>query len=243
MYRELVVFRNGFKYFDKNKSWILGGLFIFSILRDYVWYACFGVNILSYSTLQDTFVSLFNYVIIFSIVPLIYMFLSLLLSRIVNNHNAVIIKVAIYFAVFILGFIYFFLFKKFVSFLFVLFFIYFIVKDYGKRNYLSIISFVTLIFIALSIFLPLMTYVHVLNHVEKAKTLEFKVSEDNMDFFSFSYNDKLYDTSSKNYYLIGNTSNYFFLFDNRIDKALVFPKSECKDIKTEVFILSNLSTK
>lgn len=243
MSRELVLLRNAFRYFDKNKSWILSGLFIFSIIRDYVWYACFGVNILSYSTIQDTFVSLFNYMIIFTIIPFIYIFFSLLFSSLKNALNKILFKVIMFFIVIILSFIYFFLFKKFVSFIMVLAFFTFIIIYYQNKKYIQILNITILIFTALSIFSPMLNYLEVLNKVEKGKTMQFMIKEDNMDFFSFSYNKCFYDTSSKRYYLVGNTTNYFFLFDNKIDKTLIFPKSECKNIKTEVFILSNLSKK
>lgn len=105
---------------------------------------------------------------------------------------------------------------------------------------MDILSFAITIFMVLSVFLPLITYMEVLNKVEKGKSTHFMAKEDNMDFFSFSYNKCIYNTSTKRYFLVGNTTNYFFLFDNKIDKTLIFPKSECKDIKIEVFILPNL---
>ncbi|MHC0444075.1 hypothetical protein ACWA1F_01615 [Flavobacterium sp. 3-218] len=129
------------------------------------------------------------------------------------------------------------------SFLSVLFVVASVMLDYHEKNHIKILSFIILIFTLLSFYLPLITYMEVLNKIEKGKSTQFMVKEDNMDFFSFSYNNHIYDTSSKRFYLVGNTTNYFFLFDNKTDKTLIFPKDECKDIKTEVFILSNLISK
>lgn len=134
MSRELVLLRNTFKYFDKNKSWILSALFIFSITRDYVWYACFGVNILSYSTIQDAFISMFNYMIIFTVIPFTYLTVSLVTPRINNKTRAIIFELIKCVVVLIISFVYFFLFKKFVSFLVVISFLLCIINFYHKKN-------------------------------------------------------------------------------------------------------------
>ncbi|MFH6986742.1 hypothetical protein ACHRVW_03255 [Flavobacterium collinsii] len=241
MSRQLVILRTGFKYFDKNKSWILGGLFIFSIIKDCVWYACFGVNILAYSNIQDTFISLFNYLIIFVVIPLIYFSLSVLFEKakfesFMCNVFQQVIKYSIFL---VLSFVYFFMFKKIVSFIYVIIFIGVFSYYIYKRRYLKLFRLLFVYFTFISLFSPLFNYMEILNKIEKGRNLQFMVKEDNMDYFSFVYEEGRYDTLSKRFYMVGNTTDYIFLFDAKINKTLIFPKIECKHIQAEVFILAN----
>ena len=245
MSRKLVVLRTGFKYFDKNKSWILGGLFTFSIIKDCIWYACFGVNILAYSNIQDTFISLFNYLIIFVVIPLIYFSLSVLFEKAESESLRFnILQQIIKFSIFlVLSFVYFFMFKKVVSFIYVIIFLGVFSYYIYKRKYLKLFRLLFVYFTFLSLFSPLFNYIEILNKIEKGRNLQFMVKENNMDYFSFVYEEDQYDTSDKRFYMVGNTTDYIFLFDSKIDKTLIFPKSECKHIQTEVFILANYINK
>lgn len=237
MYRQLVYLRKAFKYFDSNKAWILSSLFVFSIIRECVWYACFGINILSFSTIQDTFISFFNNLISFVILPLIYIFLSFFIfnnpkRKVLYYLQAIIITLI--FA--LLAWIYFMLFKKAMSFITVLLFLYLVNDMIQQKKYLNVSRFALLFLIVISLFEPLLQYQKIkhANNIKK-RTIEFYYEEGNMEFLSFKYNEKTYDTKNNRYFLVGNTSTYLFLFDNQVNKTLVFSKDECENIECEVF--------
>lgn len=237
MYRQLVYLRKAFKYFDSNKAWILSSLFVFSIIRECVWYACFGINILSFSTIQDTFISFFNNLISFVILPLIYIFLSFFIFKESKRKILYYVQAIIITLIFaVLAWIYFMLFKKAMSFITVLLFLYIMNDLIQQKKYLNVSRFALLFFIAISLFEPLLQYQkikHALN--VKKNTIEFYYEEGNMEFLSFVYKEKKYDTKNNRYFLVGNTSNYLFLFDNQVNKTLVFSKGDCENIESEVF--------
>lgn len=73
--RKLVALRSAYRFFLRNKEWILSLLFILSIIRSTIWYACFGINILAYSSLQDIFISFADYfmsIIVISILAICF---------------------------------------------------------------------------------------------------------------------------------------------------------------------------
>lgn len=239
MFRNLVFIRKAFNYFSENKNWILSILFIFSILKDCIWYACFGINILAYSSIQDTFISFFNYFIIFVIAPIIYVFLSVFPKKNVGRLPKIIDSVVKTSIFLILTGVYYFLFKKIISLLWLLMFIAIVKNYYLENKYLHLLQICMVFFVLVTMLAPLIHYSFILNKERDENGLapKFNMKEDNMDFISFTYKNKLYNTKSNRFYLIGNNTNYFFLFDNKIDKSLIFPKSECEDIKSDVFIL------
>jgi len=238
MHRNLVLLRNLFKYFSKNKNWILSTLFVFSIIKDCVWYACFGISILTYSSIQDTFVSFFNYLITFVVIFLLYIFVGFMPTNSKNeiqNYTVFFIQLLIFL---FLSTIFFIIFKKVMSLLSLFIFLIFLYKSYSEKKYLDVLRLLIISFVCLTIVEPLIYYNEILNKQQDIQNGRvFKLTEGNMEFFSFTYKDQNYDTKSKRYYLIGNTSNYFFLFDNIQDKSLIFPKSDCINIKADTFIM------
>jgi hypothetical protein len=242
MYRQLVYFRKAYKYFSENKSWILSTLFIFSIIKDCVWYACFGINILTFSSIQDTFISFFNYLIIFAIATLIYIFLNLFPFKKASKTIRVVEDIIKFVLFLFLISVYFFLFKKIAALITVLFYFIFVKNAFEEKKYLQLTSLLITFLIVISMFEPLIQYNYILNKFENNGTVKkFNLDEGNMEFFSFTYKNKKYDTKSKRYFLIGNTTNYIFLFDNSRDKSLIFPKGNCENIESEVFIFCDFN--
>ncbi len=65
------------------------------------------------------------------------------------------------------------------------------------------------------------------------RNLQFEWNESNMDYYSFTYENKKINTKQKRYFLIGSNKEYFFVFDKSTKKSLIIPKNECKKIVTE----------
>jgi hypothetical protein len=243
MSRQLVNIRKAFNYFDKNKTWILSTLFIFSIIRDCVWYACFGINILSYSSVQDAFISFFNFMTIFIVIPIVFILASWFPSKSglskFGKRFSLVIGILIFCVLLV---IYFNLFKKTMSLLTILALVILLTDSFIRKDYLAAINIIFLVFIVMSMIEPLIQYNYILNEInQKEAGSNFTLTESNTEILSFCYKDVLYNTKDDRYFLIGNTSNYIYLFDNKEDKSLIFPKSECEDIKAEVFVLYDLN--
>ncbi len=78
--KEIVRIKQTFKYFQENKFWIISVIYILSIIKEVIWFSMFGINILNFTSIEDTFISFFNHTIIFIILYLNYLFFSLLIS-------------------------------------------------------------------------------------------------------------------------------------------------------------------
>ena len=102
MLRTLVLLRNIYTYFSKNKTWILSTLFVCSIVRESLWYALFGINIFSYSTLQDLFVNYAEYFMSFILIGFSYILSRFMLDPIKSKKSkiALVILFIIFFCIF-----------------------------------------------------------------------------------------------------------------------------------------------
>jgi hypothetical protein len=226
--REIVRIKQALKYFQENKFWIVGVLYVSSIIKEVIWFSVFGINILNFSSIQDTFISFFNHTIIFIIIYVNYLFFILFESLLKKSNFLGII----FFIVFLIfSFVYFQLLKKPFSILFIIFIVYAIDNYLQKRQYLNTLKFSLILLIGFSTFVPLIQATRIKETLySKKRITQFEWNESNMDYYSFIYEGKLIDTKQKKYFLIGSNREYFFVFDKSIEKSLIIPKSDCKNI-------------
>jgi hypothetical protein len=216
----LVELRQLYRIFDNNKFWIISVLYVSAIVKDYIWYSMFGINILSFASIQDTFISLLNHTMIFVVIAINY-----ILCKLLPFKNIFIIII-----LFLPSIICYFLFKKIASILYFLSFLSFFSALY---KYKSIIIRFSLIFLfTLTIIEPLCQGFFLrTNYIQKG--MIFILDESNMEYISFETEDKLIDTALNKYLMVGSTKDNFFIFDREIKKTLVISKSDCKNIKGE----------
>ena len=234
--RKLVVFRNGYRYFVKNKGWILSLLFVLSILSSSIWYALFGVNILAYSSLQDVFIMFAEYFISIIIIGILLMCLYLFYPEIIDNKYEKI-TIIIFSAIFLIAisWVILSLYRNTFSILdifFILPFFYFV-----SRTRIAFFHFSFLFLLLFALLLPLLQYSNVRGREGRINSM---MRSAHYDYVSFEYNDIDIDTKKYTYYLIGCNSNYFFILDQVAQETLIIPKSECKNIKSRPFGLKNL---
>lgn len=217
----LVELRQLYRILDKNKFWIISVLYVSAIVKDYIWYSIFGINILSFASIQDNFISLLNHTMIFIVIAINY-----ILCKLLSFKNIFIIII-----LFLISIICYFLFKKNSSILYILSFISFFI---ALNKYKSIIICFSLILLfTLTIIEPLFQgFILRTNYNNKSATI-FLLAESNMEYISFNYENKLIDTALFKYIMVGSTKDYFFIFDREIKKTLVISKSDCKNIKAE----------
>ena len=225
--KELKKIKKGYKYFTKNKLWIVSALYVFAIVKDYVWYATFGVNILSYVSIQDTFISFLNHTIILVVLTINYFLFQLLFSK---NKKNLLLKIIKYILIIGTSIVYFALFKKPMSMLSILIFVLFIHSYYLEKKYNQILFLALVFLIGFSTVEPLTQGIIMKRSNTKKSVTQFSWEESNMDYYSFNYENKLIDTELEKYYLIGNTKDYFFIFDKEINKTLIINKIDCKNI-------------
>jgi hypothetical protein len=230
--RFLVFLKKLLRYFYKHKIKIIGFLYVCSITREAVWYSNFGINFYSFSSIEDSFFSLFNYLLIFTVFILIAVLFALvynLFSSLFKRKNLLKIPLIVVFS------ITFFLFSnqltKPISFteisILLVIFSYLFVKKY----YSSILAFVVIYFIAISTVFPLFSKVlFVEGKKDKHVSMLFLIRT-NTDHYSFEYDDKIIDTSNDQYSLIGSTKDYFFIYQHVYSKSLIIPKNECRNIE------------
>lgn len=229
--REIVRIKQAFKYFQENKFWIIGVLYILSIVKEVIWFSMFGINILNFISIQDTFISFFNHTIIFIILYLNYLFFSLSISNLKKNTFWGIL----FFVTFLVSsFAYFQLLKKPFSMIFIIFIVSAIASHLKKKEYLETLKFSLVLLIGFSTLDPLIQATQIKNTLNiGARSMRFEWNESNMDYYSFTYENKVINTKEKKYFLIGSNREYFFVFDKSIEKSLIIPKSECKKIIAE----------
>lgn len=234
--------------FVKNKEWILGLLFILSIIRSSIWYACFGINILTYSSLQDILISFADYFMSIVVISMLAIFIYLFMPQKIDNKWA---KYFIYFIIVIvfilLSFIFSSLFRMIFSILtlYILIIAFIYVFSYDSKN--TFLYFFSFLLLVLSLIQPLSQYFglnrEVKNyHKKETQNLHISFEEQNAhyDFISFDYYNTHIDTKINLYYLIGSNSNYFFILNKNADETLIIPKNECRNIKSHPFSLNDI---
>jgi hypothetical protein len=228
--------KNLFLKFDKNKYWILSSLFVVSILRDYIWYACFGVNILLYSTVQDLFISYFNYfsILVFGLILFIFWNLFRISHKKISKIEYYIynfIKAIVFLGLFLA---YFFLFKRIMSLISILFILTIVIGLYFERKHKESYGLIIFLLFFISFLEPFIEYGYFLRDGKYKQELtpntSFVMTETNTDFVSFSYQNRVIDTRKTEYYMIGNNSMNFFIFSTTDNKTLIVPKDKCENI-------------
>lgn len=234
--RQVVLPIKIFRYFNNNKGWILSFLFTFSVLKNYIWYSCFGVNILTYSTLQDIFAAFFDDFAIF----LFLLILFLTLNIKIRNEEKLFTKIFFYTFLILLflliSTVYVLIFKLIIPLVPLIFILVFQFFLYSEKKYLTMLSFF-LFFLAFdTIINPLWVSYFVIKDTQNKKPIMlFLGKKSASENFSFEYNGSTISTSDKMNYLIGSNSNYFFLFNSKESKTMIYNKSDCKNIKATPF--------
>jgi hypothetical protein len=236
--RKLVPLRNGYKYFIKNKVWILSLLFVLSIIKSSIWYALFGVNILAYSSLQDIFVSFADYCMSIIAIGMLYICFYLFFPQNIDNKVEKIIIITLSIVIFlVILWLILSLYRMIFSILSLLLIISILIIAAGRK--ISLLNW-SLYFLLLLTFQPIEQYLSMTNNREKKINTHFVEQSAHYDFISFDYNDTHIDTKTYMYYLIGCNSNYFFILDRKAQETLTISKNECKNIKSQPFGLNNL---
>lgn len=227
-----------FLKFDKNKYWILSSLFVVSILRDYIWYACFGVNILLNSTVQDLFISYFNYfsIIVFGLILFIFWNIFKISRKkisIIEYYLYNFIKAVVFLVLFLA---YFFLFKRIMPLISILFMLAAVIGLYFNKKHKESYGIIIFTLFFLSFLQPFIEYGDFLDdgktEQKSIPDARFVMTETNTDFVSFTYLNRIIDTRETGYYMIGNNSKYFFIFSRVDSKTLIIPKDKCDNIST-----------
>lgn len=230
--RELVKIRQLYNYFNTNKFWIIGLLYVCAIVKDFIWYSVFGVNILNFITIQDSFISFLSHTMILVVLILNYLLFQILFSNGQREFYKQVIKILI---IVVTSIFYFFLFKKFLSLIALLIFLVAIHSFYTERKYSQVLAFLLIFAITFSTLEPLSQAFIIKRNNSKSQRISnhSSWSETNMDFYSFKYENTVIDTKLEKYFLIGNNKEYFFIFDKELNQTLIIPKSKCENIRAE----------
>lgn len=232
MLRTLVLIRKIYTYFSQNKTWILSTLFVCSIIRESLWYALFGINILSYSTLQDLFINYANYFMSIIFMGFSYV-LSLFIIGPIKSIKSNILLVLLFILFF---FIFNQIFRMIVSFITFVYLIIVIFELYNKKKKAMLINNLLTILFLFTLLQPFEQYLHLRpNRIHNSNRPnignKFIEKAANYDNFSFEYSNMTIHTNSEQFYYIGGNSNYYFLLDKKQDSTMIIPKSECSNIK------------
>ena len=203
------------------------------MIKDCVWFAMFGINILSFITLQETLLSFLNHTLIFVVLTVNYLLFKLIFYK--GNTFA---KVLMYVIIIGTSVLYFFLFKKPVSLLTIFIYTAMIFSYFMNKKYGLVLIFSLIFLIGFSTIEPL-TQGLIKRRVERLKSsTQFTWNESNTDYYSFTYENKVIDTQLERYFLVGNTKAYFFIYDRDIEKTLIISKGDCKNIQARFKILT-----
>ena len=230
--QDLYLIKKSFKYFTANKVLIVSGLYVCAIVKDFIWYSMFGINIFGFMTIQDTFMSFLDSSMIFILLLLNYILIWLLFSKSKKNVVLLLLKAIIFLAT---SFIYFLISKKVISFIPVLFILAVLIYLMLAKSYNKLILILSVFLIGYSTIEPLTQgYLLKKQHNKSANNSKYFLwSETNRDFYTFKYKDSLIDTKLDKYFLVGNTREYFFIFNKLEEKSNIIPKSECTEITAE----------
>lgn len=246
--RKIVFLRSIYQYFIKNKGWILSLLFVLSIVRSSIWYAYFGVNILTYSNLQDIFISFADYFMSIIVIGILLICFYLITPQNIDNKCEKITEVIFLIIILIvLLWIILSLYRMIFSISTSILIFLTLFAFFKSKMKIALLYFSLLYLLALSLFQPMEQYFHFRggsqNHKERENRIPniiFKEQSAHYDYVSFDYNDTHIETNTNTYYLIGCNSNYYFVLDKGVKETLIIPKSECKNIKSHMFGLHSL---
>ena len=239
MLRTLVLLRNLYIYFSKNKTWILSILFVCSVIKTSFWYALFGINILSYSSLQDIFINFADYFMSF-----IYIGISYILCLFVRGDRKSIAN----FIFSVLVFVFFFclfniVFRMVVSIITFLLIIALLSNLYCEKRKAELLGSILLLLLLFTLVQPLEQFL--LSGPSKTDirhlTTTFIERPANYDIFSFEYSNITIHTDSEQFYYIGGNSNYYFIRNLKKDEVMIIPKSECSNIKGSPLSIGKIS--
>lgn len=256
MERQLVRLRRYYRLFNKNKLLILSGLFILSILKSVLWYALWGVNILSYSSLQDIFLSFADYLMIVVYILVLVIIMGFIPIYKLKGVRKIFAMIGILTASVLFLWLVCSIFRLILP-IFGLLAFFTVFLGYYLRNNKNELSLVLFLIVLFFIFQPIEQYSNIKHqisnsHIAHQEQIElnlknrvykppvFSERSAHYDFFSFDYNDIQINTNNGRCYLIGVNSLYFFVFDSKANETLIIPKSECKNIKSKPFGLKNL---
>lgn len=104
--------------------------------------------------------------------------------------------------------------------------------EYKKKKYNILISWGIIFLVGISVFEPVISYFAVTNGAYNKRSIGVIESYDkrNMDYYTFQYKNKMIDTSTDSIYPVGNTYDYFVIYNLKTDKTMIYPKSECENI-------------
>lgn len=238
MLRGLVSLKKLYKYFSKNKTCILSILFVCSIIKTSLWYALFGINILSYSSLQDIFINFADYFMSFIYIGISY--ILCLFVRVSSRPTANLILSVLSFIIFFCLFNI--VFRMVISLLAFLFIIATLWLLYYKKKIAQLFGTVLFILLLFTLIQPLEQF-FLLNSKNNHchPTMSFIERPANYDIFSFEYSNMTIHTGSEQFYYIGGNSNYFFILNFNNDEVLIIPKSECSNIKGSPISIKKIS--
>ena len=210
-------FKSQWSLFVKNKEWILSLLFVSSIINSVLLYGLFGINILEFYTLTDIFVNFAKVLIPFVLlIPLWFLIDLLPYGRTKYKIHLVFIgKIAVFcfFAVIVSQ-----IYNNYFGALFILFIV-LLFKLLEKEKHFVYAWFAVLFMLFVAIVQPL------------ENRLMYMKNTQLIDRLSFEYMEKKYDLSNiDQYYYIGGSVNYFFVYDKSTETVEVIPKSECRNI-------------
>lgn len=210
-------YKSQWSLFVKNKEWILSLLFVSSIINSVLLYGLFGINILEFYTLTDIFVNFAEVLIPFVLLIPFWFLIDLLPYGRTKYiiHLVFIGKIAVFcfFAVIVSQ-----IYNNYFGALFILFIV-LLFKLLEKEKHFVYVWFAVLFMLFVAIVQPL------------ENRLMYMKNTQLIDRLSFEYIEKKYDLSNiDQYYYIGGSVNYFFVYDKSTETIEVIPKSECRNI-------------
>lgn len=229
---EVSLVKKSFKYFTDNKVIIVGILYICAIAKDFIWYSMFGVNIFGFITIQDTLISFLDHNMVFILIILNYLVLEFVFADAKKTKTIAVVKALIFV---VLALLYFIISKKPIAFLPLLFILSTFYYLLAEKEYKKLIKILLLFVLLFSIIEPLAQGFFLKRKPSEttAKPGYFLWDKTNGDYYTFEYSDSVIDTKLHKYFLVGNTRDYFFIFNYDIDKCEIIPKSDCKNIMAE----------
>jgi len=209
--------------FTKNKMWICSALFIASVIHSIIHYGMYGINILAFATITDTFI---NFTIIF--IPFVVLLPFCIFLYLLPDGNTkieaiifLIIKIVLLIiSSFILSCLFINPLGGGLCILYVLGVLWLFYSENKKAfTWICLLMLFMVSFIA-----PFENHTTAL-----------------IDRISFKCFNKEYNLADiKRFYYIGGSSDYFFVFDRHEDRVEILPKSECQNITRPIMHWNDL---